>query len=236
MTKTRIIGHRGAAGLELENTLPSFERAISVGAKIIELDVRTTLDNQLVICHDDSLERVSNSKKLIHELTLAELRDIPLANGTTVPLLREVLDVARRRKAAVIVEVKAVSDIAAFCTTLDAYQDLDITVASFNHHLLAEVRQLRPGYRLYLTELHRPVAVLQAAKRLKAQGVDLHYMLMNPLTYLIARRWNLDLMLYTVNNKFIARFLMFLYPKVMICTNYPDQFVIKKPRAVRARA
>jgi glycerophosphoryl diester phosphodiesterase len=230
MTKTRIIGHRGAAGLELENTIPSFEKAVAVGAKIIEFDVHTTLDNQLVVCHDENIERVSGTSKLIHELTLAELQAIPLANGAAVPLLTEVMDLARHKKMAVIVEIKAVEDFAAFCTVLDTYPEVNITVASFNHNALAEVKKLRPAYRLYLGEAHRPVTILQEARAMKAQGIDLQYMLMNPLTYLLARWWKLDIMLYTVNNPFIVRFLLVLYPKVYICTNHPDRFIRKKAR------
>lgn len=230
MTKTRIIGHRGAAGLELENTMPSFEQAILSGARIIEFDVRTTLDNYLVISHDDNLERTSSQNKSIRELTLTELQAVALKNGSTVPRLTEVLELARKHKVAVIIELKAINDPAGLCNTLDAFTDLKITITSFNHGLLAEIKKLRPKLRMYLGEMHRPIAVLHEARTLKAQGIDLQYMLMNPLTYLIARAWKLDIMLYTVNNRFIARFLMMLYPHAYICTNYPNQLLAKDSR------
>ena len=227
MTKTRIIGHRGAAGLELENTLPSFKKAVAAGVRIIEFDVHSTLDNRLVVCHDNNIERVSGASKLIRTLTYEELQAIPLKNDSTIPLLSEVMDFARKHHLAVIVEVKAVGDLLGFCSLMDHYAGLDITIASFNHGALAEIKQLRPNLPIYLGEQHRPVAVLQEARAMKAQGVDLHYMLINPLTYLIARYYKLEIMLFTVNSHVIARFLMWLYPKVYICTNYPDKFALK---------
>lgn len=231
MTKSRIIGHRGAAGLALENTLPGFRKAIEVGVQVIEFDVHTTLDNQLVVCHDSSLERVSTSNQRIKDLTLSELQAIKLHNGSYVPTLIEVLDLAHEHHLAVIVEVKAVDDYAAFCRTIDNYSGLDVTIASFNHGAVAAIKQLRPAYRAYLAEAHQAVATLHKAKTMGMQGIDLHYMLMNPLTYLLARVWKLDIMLYTVNNPTIARFLLFLYPKVSICTNYPNLFIHKERQA-----
>jgi glycerophosphoryl diester phosphodiesterase len=225
MTKTRIIGHRGASGQELENTLPSFERAIAAGAPIIEFDVHTTLDGVFVICHDANLERVSDSNKRIKDLTAQELRVISLHNGSYIPHLTEVLDLLRKHHVAAIVEAKTIKEPEQFCQILDAYTDMQLTVASFNHGLLATIRNLRPQLRIYLAEAHRPVAVLQEARSFKAQGIDLHYMLINPLTYWLAQYWKLDIMLYTVNNPFMVSMLRFFYPKVFICTNYPDKFI-----------
>ena len=55
----KIIGHRGAAGLALENTLPGIELARLLGVDAIEIDVRKTKDNQLILCHDADLKRVA---------------------------------------------------------------------------------------------------------------------------------------------------------------------------------
>lgn len=224
MAKTRIIGHRGAAGLALENTMPSFEKAVEVGADIIEFDVHTTADDQFVVSHDVDLRRISDSHAVIKNTSLEELRAIPLANGTHIPLLTEVLDFARIHKMPVIVEAKAIYDAERFCQVLDNYSDLDITVASFNHGLLVEIHRLRPGLPLYLGELQRPVAILRETKVLGGKGIDLHYMLINPLTYWLAKRWKLDIMLFTPNNRFIVKLIMLLYPDVLICTNHPERF------------
>lgn len=225
MIVSRIIGHRGAAGLALENTLTSFRKAIEAGTTIIEFDVQTTSDGHFVICHDNDLSRVSDSRVKIKDVTLKTLRDIPLKNGDTVPLLTEALDLVRKHNITAVVEAKTISDTEAFCALLDTYRDVTMAVASFNHALLARIRKLRPDFALYLGESHQPIAVLQKAKAMKAQGIDLHYMLMNPLTYWLAQLWELELMLYTPNQPGVVRLLRFLYPRAYVCTDFPNRFV-----------
>lgn len=225
MAKTEIIGHRGAAGSELENTLPSFQRAVELGVKTIEFDVHVTQDRTFVVCHDDSLLRVAGTHKRIKDLSYAELRGIRLRNGSHVPLLEEVLQFARQKDLSVIVEVKIRKELEALCELLDTYPDLDITVASFKHDALAAIRKLRPHYRLYLASSHHPVEVLQDARAIKAQGIDLNYKLLNPLTYWLAKRWGIDIMVYTVNSTFVRKCISFLYPDVAICTDFPERFI-----------
>jgi glycerophosphoryl diester phosphodiesterase len=230
MTKTRIIGHRGAAGIALENTLPAFKQAVVLGVPAIEFDVHATKDGQFVICHDETLKRVSTSSKRIKDLTYRELQAIPLYNGSAVPLLHEVLDLARATHTGVIVEVKAFDDLESLCTLLDKYQDLEMVIASFNHKAMRELRKLRPAYVIYLAEGHHPIEVLQTARAIKAQGIDLNFMLLNPVTYWVARHWKMDIMLYAnpillqIDHPWVVRLITLLYPRVQICTNHPERF------------
>lgn len=220
-----IIGHRGAAGVALENTLPSFRKAAALGVQTVEFDVRLTRDEQFVVCHDDSLNRVSDTNKRIKELTYSELKDIELHNGARVPLLVEVLQFARKKQLAVIVELKIRHNLEALCAVLDDYQDLSVTIASFKHDTLAAIRKLRPTFKIYLAEAHHPIEVLQKARAIKAQGIDLNYKLLNPFTYWIAQHWKLQLMVYTVNSPFMYRCIRFLYPNVLVCTDHPQRFI-----------
>lgn len=68
------IGHRGAAGLEPENTLRSFRRAAEEGADALELDLRVTHDGHLVVLHDPTVDRTTSGTGSVHELTLAEVQ------------------------------------------------------------------------------------------------------------------------------------------------------------------
>ncbi len=77
----RVCAHRGFNTVAPENTLPAFGAAISLGAPEIELDVRFTKDLVPVICHDDSLDRVSNGHGLIQDYTLAELQELEFGGG-----------------------------------------------------------------------------------------------------------------------------------------------------------
>lgn len=230
MTKTGIIGHRGAAGSELENTLPSFQKAVELGVETVEFDVHVTSDGKFVVCHDENIFRVSGVHKRIRDISYAELRKITLRNGSRVPLLKEVLQLARENHLDVIVEVKVRAGLEELCELLDTFQDLDMVVASFKHEAIATIRRLRPEYKLYLAESNHPIEVLQKARAIKAQGIDLNYKLLNPLTYWLAKRWNLEIMVYTVNNVFIQRCISFLYPGVAICTDYPQRFLRQPDR------
>lgn len=91
--KPRVLAHRGlaiASGID-ENTLLAFEAAILVGANYIESDVQVTKDGVAVLFHDDDLARVAGLSKKISELTLAELSEITLSLGGSVPTLEQAL-------------------------------------------------------------------------------------------------------------------------------------------------
>jgi len=68
-----VLGHRGAAGDSPENTLLSFQRALELGAQILESDVRTTADGVPVLLHDESLERTTDGSGRAEDRTLAEV-------------------------------------------------------------------------------------------------------------------------------------------------------------------
>ena len=76
MFKKKFCAHRGVSALMPENTLPSFAAALALGADEIEFDVRQTQDNQLVVCHDPTLERISDGRGDVGDYTLAELKKL----------------------------------------------------------------------------------------------------------------------------------------------------------------
>jgi glycerophosphoryl diester phosphodiesterase len=72
----QIIAHRGASAEAPENTLAALRRAIEVGATAAEVDVRTTKDGQLILSHDATVDRATNGKGKINDLSLAELKQL----------------------------------------------------------------------------------------------------------------------------------------------------------------
>lgn len=86
--KILVLGHRGSPKKEIENTIPSFLQAIKDGADGVELDVRVTRDNALVVSHDNSLKRVYGVDKCVEDLTLSEIREF----APNIPKLSEVFD------------------------------------------------------------------------------------------------------------------------------------------------
>lgn len=76
-----VIAHRGASGYAPENTMASFRRAVEMGATEVETDVAFTKDGELVLFHDETLERTTNGAGLPEDYTLAELLDSMPARG-----------------------------------------------------------------------------------------------------------------------------------------------------------
>jgi glycerophosphoryl diester phosphodiesterase len=107
-----IIAHRGASAYYPENTIPSFQGAIAMGADMVELDVQLTLDGEVVVFHDEEINRCTNGRGKIADLTLARLKKLDAGSwfdhkfkGAEVPLLTEVLSHCKNR-IAVNIEIK----------------------------------------------------------------------------------------------------------------------------------
>ena len=74
MFNKKFCAHRGVSALMPENTLPAFAAALTLGADEIEFYVRLTKDNQLVVCHDPTLDRISNGSGDVSDYTLEEIQ------------------------------------------------------------------------------------------------------------------------------------------------------------------
>ncbi len=75
-SSVRVIGHRGAAGVAPENTLPSLRHAVRAGAHAVEFDVQCTCDGQLVLLHDSTVDRTTDGSGRIDDLSLDEVRGL----------------------------------------------------------------------------------------------------------------------------------------------------------------
>jgi glycerophosphoryl diester phosphodiesterase len=115
--KIAVIGHRGASEAAPENTLASFALAAKVKADWAELDVQLSKDGEVIVCHDSKVDRTSNGKGAIKDLTLAELKKLdagtwkdPKYSGERFPTLREALDLCRRDHIGLYIEIKDISE------------------------------------------------------------------------------------------------------------------------------
>jgi glycerophosphoryl diester phosphodiesterase len=97
-------GHRGARGHEPENTVRSMRRALELGADGVEVDVYF-VEGQLVVIHDDTLERTTNGHGRVMEKSFAHLRSLDAGRGEKIPTLAEIFDAVDRR-AIINVELK----------------------------------------------------------------------------------------------------------------------------------
>ncbi|MBR2215357.1 MAG: glycerophosphodiester phosphodiesterase [Selenomonadaceae bacterium] len=116
MAKTEVWAHRGASGWDkqyaAENTMPAFRKAVEMGADGIELDVQLTKDGEVVICHDERIDRTARGRGWLKDFTLKELKQIDFGKPhaeqgfAAIPTLREFLEFARPLDIKVDIELK----------------------------------------------------------------------------------------------------------------------------------
>lgn len=154
-----VIAHRGGAGERPENTLLAFENAIAVGADILELDVRSSADNVLVVHHDADVERTTNGSGLVHDLTLAELQALDAAYhwsddgtetpyrglGVKIPTLAQVLGRFSDQRFTIELKQTEPSIVKPLCVLLEQLGATErVLVASFDGDTMRAFRQACP--------------------------------------------------------------------------------------------
>ncbi|GAA1555174.1 glycerophosphodiester phosphodiesterase family protein [Kribbella sancticallisti] len=139
-----ITGHRGAVGYEPENTLRSFRRAVEDGCDEIELDLRVTADDRLVVLHDETVDRTTNGSGAVADLTFDELRSLDAGSGEVVPTWAETVAAVDVRIQA---EVKAARAVPLLVESLQADPALAARtlVTSSHADILLAVRQAMPS-------------------------------------------------------------------------------------------
>jgi glycerophosphoryl diester phosphodiesterase len=164
----RVIGHRGARALEPENTLRSFVRAQLAGADEVELDLRVTADEQLVVLHDATLDRTTNGHGRLASFSLDEVRELDAGDGERIPTFAEVLDAVMLPVQAEVKELAAIEPL----VTLAGKRSLAgrVTVASFDPVIVAALGSELPQLRRGLIMSDAPA---DAVSRAQAVGASL---------------------------------------------------------------
>lgn len=221
---TKIIGHRGAAGLALENTKPSITAALALPLDGIELDVRLTKDGKLIVMHDAHTGRLAKERRFIFDSSLADLQSLTLINGEHLLSLDEALQLIGSRMP-VTIDVKDRGVSQELARTLARHQDCAVTVSSREYAELARFHALRPDVPFLAQSHMSPTEAVHHAHKLGAIGVSLNKWLMNPLTYHLCKRTNLEIRLYTVDTMWEAKLLTALYPAATLYTNHPERLL-----------
>tara|TARA_R110002126_G_scaffold146224_13_gene292152 strand:- start:2054 stop:2764 length:711 start_codon:yes stop_codon:yes gene_type:complete len=199
----QIIAHRGASGEFPENTLLAIEQAIIQGADAIEIDVFAVQD-ELIVIHDHHLARTTNGIGSIYQYTLAELLQLDAGQGQRIPTLWQVLELTHD-KCWLNIELKGDNTVAPLLTLLDkAEQQLgfdlqSLTISSFNHHLLAELKRKRPELKLGALTASLPVDYAAFASRLQAYSVNCDVSFINQAMVDDAKARGLKVFVYTVD-------------------------------------
>ncbi|MCR9258489.1 MAG: hypothetical protein NXH95_02110 [Pseudomonadaceae bacterium] len=209
-----VIGHRGAAGLAPENTLPSFQRALDLRCPMIELDVHLAdlraKEKQLVVIHDKKLSRTTNGKGLVSDHSLAELRSLDAGEGALIPTLAEVFSLLQSHErrfgqtVALNIELKGEGTGIEVAQWLAKMPSWPVVVSAFNHDELRSFRTL---------DASTPVATLfdkyrkdwlETARSLKAVGVNVSLKLARQAMVEEMSEAGFPVCVYTVNDPGVA--------------------------------
>jgi glycerophosphoryl diester phosphodiesterase len=198
MLRPRIFGHRGASGEAPENTLRAFALAAQQGADGIELDVQPCADGTLMIMHDETVDRTTNGRGRVADLSAAQLAALD-AGGEPVPTLTAALMLARGRLF-VDIEIKDPGiepAIAALVAQLDMADQ--VAISSFYPASLAAMRQAAPHLPRWLLSVTWQVPQWAAAAALAAVGIAPRFPAIEPALVERARADGLAVIAWTVN-------------------------------------
>lgn len=200
-----VIGHRGARGHLAENTLPSIAKAIELGVDGIEIDIFKCASGELVVFHDQTLEKLTNSKGYIEQLTLDSIRKIDVLNGFTIPTLEEVLDLINGR---VFLNIELKGTQTAILTNeiiLSYFErkewDLSkILISSFNWEELEIFYSVNSEVSIAILTEDDPLDAIPIAKQLNAVAINPEYVSLNTGNIDKIKKEGLKIFTWTVND------------------------------------
>jgi glycerophosphoryl diester phosphodiesterase len=204
-----VIAHRGASGTAPENTLPAFERAVQLGADMIELDVQLTRDGEVVVVHDWTLERTCDGSGLVRERSLAEIQRLDAGSwfdarfrGARVPTLGEVLATIALP---INVELKPAGDegleAAALAVVDGAGARERIVFSSFETGALERLRACSPSATIALLWEAGPLPdALRWIRRVGARALHLRKDAATHATLAVLARAGVPVRVWTVND------------------------------------
>ncbi len=199
------VGHRGASGIFAENTLAAFAGAVELGADMVELDVHLSSDGQVMVIHDETVDRTTGTEGKVGELKMWELQKLNAGGGEKIPTLGEVLLLLGER-CSVNVEIKGPGSAAPVADILRRFVRGkgipwdNYLVSSFDHEQLAELKKIEPRIRrapLFGKEL--PEDYIATAHALGAWSVNLNIATISAELVDRCHREGLRVHVYTVN-------------------------------------
>ena len=195
---TIVTGHRGAAGVVAENTLKGFRRAIQLGVDAVECDVHLTRDGQVVVMHDDTVDRTTGGTGRIAEMDLADVRRLEAGDGAPVPTLDELLETVAGR-CELLCELKAdgVETPAADAVLARGLAE-QVMFISFSLPRLAGLKRRRDGLRVGAV-MAMPAAEMLAALEVPVDHVGIYYKQLSPAVVEQGRAAGVEVGVWTPN-------------------------------------
>lgn len=233
-----VIAHRGFSYIAPENTIESFQRAIDIGVDMIELDIHLTKDNEIVVIHDDTVNRTTNGKGYVKDLTLNELKKLdagswfdPNFSVEKIPTLEEVLKISYN-KVMVNIEIKKslhTNNNGIEELTLKLVDKYDMTkhvlFSSFNKESLKIIKEINPSVPVFI--LYRQRArkkIAEICSSIMADGFTNTRFFINKKVIKQAHLNDLSINAYVVNTRSSMKKLI-KYGIDGIITDRPDVLI-----------
>lgn len=189
-TSIQISAHRGNSGLAPENTLSTFQKVLEIGVDFIEIDVRTSQDNQLVILHDGTLDRTSNGSGPIAQLTLTEIKSLKANKGweqgfpeERIPTLEETAQLISNwnkihmKKTYIYVDCKQVA-AQPLVEILRKYDLAELSVFYGSDDFLQQLKEVYPAYKR-MPSLNSETSIDDKISRLQPYAFDVSWKILN---------------------------------------------------------
>lgn len=229
----KIFSHRGYSGKYPENTMIAFKKALECGVDGIELDVQLTKDGEVVIIHDETIDRTTTGKGFVVDYTYEELEKFDASfkfkdlGFNKIPTLREYFQLVKDYDIVTNVELK---------TGINEYLGIEekvwelikeynleekVIISSFNHFSVMRMKKIAPQLKYgFLSEDW----IIDAGKYTHSHGVQCYHPRFNNLVPDVIKelkKYNLEINTWTVNLEEDMRYLYSNNIDVII-TNYPE--------------
>ncbi|MDA2930194.1 glycerophosphodiester phosphodiesterase [Acidobacteria bacterium AH-259-O06] len=230
-----VIAHRGASGEAPENTMAAFERAIEMKVDLIELDIHFSKDGEIMVIHDETVDRTTDGRGAIAEMTRNEVQALdagswfsPRFEGERVPTLSEVIELVKPTPVNLLIEIKQGRGLPhGFEKRLiQAIQEHNILsrviVQSFNHAAVRKVKEENPSIATGALIDYRSPDPVSEVKAAGAETLGLKSSLVTREVIEKAHRNGLRVFVWTVNKLARIRKMLTLGVDGVI-TDYPSR-------------
>lgn len=180
MNEPLVIGHRGAMGHETENTLASIQKAMDLGVDMIEIDVFKIRSGEIVVFHDETVERLTNGPGKIEDYNFFDLKKLIVNGGHKIPMLQDVLKLIDN-KVALNIELKGagtadkVNFIMEYYIKEKNWSAENFLISSFDWDELKEMRKYNPNVAIAVLTEENPTDAIPMAKELNAVAINPYF-------------------------------------------------------------
>ncbi|MEG2100645.1 MAG: glycerophosphodiester phosphodiesterase family protein [Flavobacterium sp.] len=200
------IAHRGAKAYEPENTIKAFQKALDLNSGGIELDVHLSSDEQIIVIHDETIDRTANGTGLVNSFSLAELKSFLIDGKYQIPTLNEVFDLVDK-KCLINIELKGLATPSKVVALIEEYISEKnwnynhFIISSFDWNMLEETSNLNPNIPIGVLTEEDLSKALAFAEKIKAKAIHPDFQLLNKENVSEVQKKGFLVLPWTVNSK-----------------------------------